>query len=142
VQVTGVVPTVKNEPDGGVHVGVAAPVTWSTALRLVYVTATPLPVAATVMSGDVNTGPTVSTTVTVKLALDECANGSNAVHVTVVVHGSTPDPPSAGEHVRGKVVLGCGEQTTVVPGGPASSEPLSTAVGGRKKTVAPAALVA
>jgi hypothetical protein len=88
-------------------------------------------------------GGIVSCTVTVKVALDEWPNGSDAVHMTGVVP-------------MGKVELGCGEQTTLVPGGlpwaPASAGtltgqplvalPLSIAVGGMKKTHAPPGLVA
>jgi hypothetical protein len=71
-----------------------------------------------------NAGPSVSTTVTVNDAVEECPRGSDAVQVTVVVP-------------IGKVVFGRGSHSTLVP-----SWPVSTAVGGRKKISAPAELVA
>jgi hypothetical protein len=99
-----------------------------------------------------NTGGSVSTTVTVKVALDELPNGSDAVQVTVVVHGDAAGPPAAGGQASGNVVLGGGEHVTLTPGGPAPQPPsavapsvwlqLSIAVGGMKNTVAPAELVA
>jgi len=71
-----------------------------------------------------NTGPIVSTTVIGNVALDLFPRGSDAVHVTIVVP-------------IGNAVLGGGEQATLVP-----ALPVSIAVGGMKKTTAPAEFVA
>src|SRR5262249_4987756 len=126
VHVTIVEPTGKRLPDAGEQVTERAPSTWSFAVGAVYVTFAPFgPVASFETSGaEENTGPKVSATVTVKLAVDLLPLGSVAVQVTRVAP-------------TGKNVLGGGEQLTLTP-----AFPSSIAVGGMKNTFAPLGPVA
>jgi hypothetical protein len=95
VQVTGVVPTAKVEPEAGVQVTGTLPETRSVAVGAGQVTTAPLVlVAVTVMFAGIpdRTGGVVSTTPTVKVAVAGLPAASEAEQVTVVVPSGKTDP--------------------------------------------------
>lgn len=104
VQLTNVDPSTKVDPEAGTHVTVTGPSTASFAVTGAYVTTAPIaPVASafTAIAGTPITGPTVSLTVTVNVALAECPRVSLLVHVTVVDPKANTDP-EAGEQLTGR----------------------------------------
>ena len=99
VQMTVVVPTGNELPEGGTHVGVRLPLAVSVALAVNVTWAPPGPVAGTLIGpGTLRTGGVVSWTVTGNELLPVFPWLSVAVHVTVVVP-SWNVLPDAGAHV-------------------------------------------
>ena len=123
-QLTVVVPIENNEPDAGKQVTGTGPSTKSLAEAVKLTVAPEMLVAGTViLAGNVNTGPALSTTVTVKLPLPVFRCLSVAEQLTVVCPIGNNDPEA-------------GKQVTATDPSTRSFAEVE------KLTVAPAALVA